>query len=163
MKNHQLRVSCNMAGAIIAFGLVSACGKEADTRDAGAAQAPLALLSTDAKLAWGPCPPIFPAGCEISVLHGEPSKPNADIFLRVPAGYTLPAHSHTSVERMVLVTGQLDVQYKGSQVAHLAEGQYAYGPAGLPHRGECISAEPCTLFIAFEGAVDGAPFEGGFE
>ena len=163
MKDTHMNGFRNLSVAMMALGLVSACGKETNSGDAAAVQNPLALLSTDSKLVWGPCPPIFPAGCEISVLHGDPSKPNADVFLRVPAGYTLPAHSHTSVERMVLVTGQLDVQYKGSQVAHLSAGQYAYGPAGLPHRGECISAEPCTLFIAFEGPVDAVRFDEGFE
>jgi uncharacterized RmlC-like cupin family protein len=33
-------------------------------------------------------------------------------------------------------------------------GTYAYGPAGAPHTGECLSKEPCVLFIAFEGPVD---------
>lgn len=28
------------------------------------------------------------------------------------------------------------------------------GPAGAPHTGECLSKEPCVLFIAFEGPVD---------
>ena len=33
-------------------------------------------------------------------------------------------------------------------------GHYAYGPAGLAHEGACKSAQPCTLFIAFDGPVD---------
>jgi hypothetical protein len=31
---------------------------------------------------------------------------------------------------------------------------YAYGPAKAVHRGRCVSAEACVLFIAFEGPVD---------
>jgi quercetin dioxygenase-like cupin family protein len=108
----------------------------------------------DAPLKWGPCPPIFPAGCEIAVLHGDPAKPNADVFLRVPGGYEIPAHSHTSAERMILVAGQLRVRYQGSPATTLTLGQYAYGPAKLPHHATCLSKESCTLFIAFEGPVD---------
>lgn len=117
-------------------------------------EAPVARMVNDSALQWGACPPIFAKGCEIAVLHGDPSRPNADIFLRVPGGYKLPAHSHTSVERMILVTGQLRVQYRGFPAATLSEGQYAFGPAGLPHEGACLSSGPCTLFIAFEGPVD---------
>ncbi len=114
-------------------------------------------------LQWGACPPIFPSGCQIAVLHGDPSKPNADVFLRVPGGYTIPAHSHTSAERMILVEGQLTVTYKGAAAAVLTPGQYAYGPAGLPHDGHCTGRKACTLFIAFEGPVDANVYAGSLK
>src|SRR5688572_22342436 len=69
--------------------------------------------ATDAQLQWGPCPTFFPAGCQIAALHGDPANPNADVFFRVPARYNLPAHWHTSPERMVLVSGELHVTYEG--------------------------------------------------
>jgi len=106
------------------------------------------------ELNWGPCPAFFPAGCQIAVLHGDPSRPNTDIFFKVPADYTLPAHWHTSAERMVLVSGDLDVTYEGQPTTHLKTGMYAYGPAKAVHNGKCISKEACVLFIAFEEAVD---------
>ena len=121
---------------------------------------PLALKQADASLSWGECPPIFPPGCKIAVLHGDPAKPGADVFLRVPAGYVIPAHWHTSAERMVLVSGSLEVTYAGHPTARLETNDYAYGPAKLPHVAKCRSTTPCTLFIAFDGAVDAHPFEG---
>jgi quercetin dioxygenase-like cupin family protein len=127
------------------------------------AEAPVTHLAQDADLQWGACTDIFPAGCEIAVLHGNPAQPNADVFLRVPGGYTLPAHSHTSAERMVLVSGELNVHYQGAEATLLSAGEYAFGPAGLAHVGTCLSAEPCTLFIAFEGPIDALPFEGAIE
>jgi quercetin dioxygenase-like cupin family protein len=116
--------------------------------------------STSSALQWGPCPAIFPAGCQITVLHGDPSKPNADVFLRVPGGYVIPSHSHTSPERMILVEGQLTVRYKGAAAEVLTPGKYAYGPAGLPHEARCTGTKPCTLFIAFEGPVDAIAYAG---
>jgi quercetin dioxygenase-like cupin family protein len=121
---------------------------------------PLAILPTSPDLKWGPCPPIFPAGCQIAVLHGDPSQPNADIYLRVPGGYTIPTHTHTSAERMVLTTGKLKVKYKGAKMTTLTVAEYAFGPAGLPHVAKCVSKTPCTLFIAFEGPVDALAFTG---
>jgi anti-sigma factor ChrR (cupin superfamily) len=120
----------------------------------------LAIKAQDTSLQWGPCPPIFPGDCSIAVLHGDPSKPNADVFLKVGGGYVIPSHTHSSAERMILVTGQLEVDYVGTPPATITTGQYAYGPARLPHAARCLSAEPCTLFIAFEGPVDAEAFSG---
>ena len=117
----------------------------------------LARSVGDAGLAWGPCPEFFPLGCQIAVLHGDPAKPNADVFFRVPAGYDLPSHWHTSAERMVLVSGELHITYDGQDPAILKPGMYAYGPPKAVHRGRCVSNEPCVLFIAFEGPVDATP------
>ncbi len=120
----------------------------------------LAIAMNSPDLAWGPCPPIFPAGCEIAVLHGDPSAPNADVYLRVPPGYEIPPHSHSSAERMILVSGTLNVAYQGQAPASLSAGDYAYGPAKAPHKAACVGANSCTLFIAFESAVDANPFVG---
>ena len=124
---------------------------------------PLAIRAGDPALKWGPCPPIFPKGCEIAVLHGDPAQPNADVFLRVRGGQQLPAHTHTSAERMILVSGQLRVKYKGVAAATLTPGMYAYGPAGSPHEASCLGRQSCTLFIAFEGPVDANGFTGSLD
>ena len=118
------------------------------------AERALAITQNDPKLQWGACPPIFPAGCEITVLHGDPAKPHADVFFRVPGGYAVPAHWHTSAEHMILVSGEFQVRYAGQTSATLKPGDYAFGPAKAPHEARCLSKEPCTLFIAFETAVD---------
>jgi hypothetical protein len=99
----------------------------------------------------------MPAGCRLSVLHGDPAKPNADVFLEVPGGGTIPDPWHTSAERMVLVAGELHVTYKGQPKVVLKPGMYAYGPARLSHHATCAANAPCVLFIAFEGPVDAIP------
>lgn len=117
----------------------------------------LAKTADDAALQWGPCPAFLPAGCGIAVLHGDPSKPNADIFLKLPGRSDIAMHTHTSAERMVLVSGELLVTYEGQSEARLTPGTYAYGPAGRPHAGRCVSDAACILMIAFEGPVDAIP------
>ncbi len=124
---------------------------------------PLAITAADEALAWGGCPPIFPESCGIAVLHGDPAAPNADVFLRVPAGLGLAPHTHTSAERMVLVAGELQVKYLGSPAVTLVPGQYAYGPAAMPHQATCASDETCVLFIAFEGPVDALEYSGSLD
>ena len=115
---------------------------------------PLAMPAGDPALQWGACPPILPTGCQIAVLHGNPGAPNADIFLRVPGGYVIPPHRHSSAERMILVSGRLRVRYQGAAETTLLPGHYAYGPPGVPHRATCDGQDACTLFIAFIGPVD---------
>jgi len=111
----------------------------------------------DARLEWGACPAFLPKGCGIAVLHGDPAKDNVDVFLRIPSNSSLALHWHSSAERMVLVAGELHVTYDGQNTVVLKPGTYAYGPAKRPHKGSCVSASPCVLFIAFESPLDAVP------
>jgi quercetin dioxygenase-like cupin family protein len=141
--------------------VITACGLVAATASAQApAESALAWSAEDSRLEWGACPAFLPQGCQIAVLHGDPAKPNVDVFLKVPARSTLALHWHSSAERMVLVAGELHVNYEGQQPLILKTGSYAFGPAGRPHAGECVSAVPCVLFIAFESPLDAVPVEG---
>jgi quercetin dioxygenase-like cupin family protein len=125
-----------------------------------ASRTPLAIKVNDPNLKWAPCPPLFAEGCRIAVLRGDPTKPGVDAFFQVPGGYTIAPHSHTSAERMVLITGELEVAYQGRSPIVLQAGQYAYGPAKVPHGAKCRSQDACTLFIAFDLPVDAIAFEG---
>lgn len=121
---------------------------------AGAVDKPISASPKDKDLKWGPCPAFFPTGCELAVLQGDPAEPNADLYFKIPGGYKFPAHWHTSAERMVLVSGEINVQYHGQPTIHLKKGMYAYGPAKAVHKGKCISKKDCVLVIAFEEPVD---------
>lgn len=114
----------------------------------------LVRAEDDGELNWGTCPQLFPDGCQIAVLHGDPDRGDADVFLRVPGGYALPRHRHTSAARMLLVAGELQLSFDGQRTLELLPGTYAYGPPQLPHAGRCVGDEPCLLFIAFATAFD---------
>ena len=118
---------------------------------------PLAISPGDKSIQWGACPAFLPKGCQVGVLHGDPAKPNVDIFFKVPGKSKIAAHKHTSAERMVLVQGEMQVTYEGHQPVTLKRGSYAYGPANLVHEATCLSSEPCVLFIAFEQPLDAIP------
>ena len=132
-----------------------------------AALAPLALAQSggalttfkpaDASLKWGACPEGLPKGCQVAVLNGDPGKPNADVFLRLPGKAKVPPHKHTSAERIVIMQGTINVTYEGSKPASVGKGAYLYSPAGVVHEATCTSAEACVLFIAFEQPVDFVP------
>ena len=128
------------------------------TAPAAMADDPALVIAPDSsRLEWGPCPEFMPEGCAIAVLHGNPAEPNADVFFKVPGGSDIPPHWHHSAERMVLVSGELEVQYEGQEAATLQVNDYAYGPPERVHDARCVSGEECVLFIAFNGPVDAIP------
>lgn len=124
------------------------------------AERPISKTINDKTISWGPCPEIFPKGCEIGVLQGDPKNKNTDIFFRVPGNYDIPPHTHTSAEHMILVSGSMEVKYKGEKPITLVQGSFAYGPALLPHQAKCISKESCVLFISFDDPVDAKTYTG---
>lgn len=119
----------------------------------------LLITANDPNLIWGPCPEFMPEGCQIAVLHGDPAERNADIFFKIPANSEVAEHIHTSAERMILVSGEMEVNYEGEEPKILTPGSYAYGPPEKPHSASCGDT-PCVLFIAFEEPVDAIPVSG---
>ena len=105
-------------------------------------------------LEWGNCPEFMPESCEIAVLQGDPTKPNADVFFKMQGNTTVSNHWHHSAERMIMVSGEMEVNYEGQNPEVLTAGTYAYGPPEKPHTASCISEDPCVLFIAFSKPVD---------
>ena len=107
-------------------------------------------------LTWMACPaPLDVAGCHITVLHGDPTKPNTDILFKLEPGASVPRHWHTSAERMVMISGEMEVTYDGEETQSFKPGTYAYGPSNKPHIAKCKEGgDPCVLFIGFEEPVD---------
>jgi len=142
-----------IALAVMIFAIAMTAVTNADAPQERA----LALSFEESTLQWGPCPDFMPKSCQLAVLHGDPTQKNADVFLKVPGDTALPHHWHSSAERMILVSGQLEVQYDGQPARQLKPGMYAYGPAKLGHTGKCAKGDPCVLFIAFEAPIDAMP------
>ena len=119
----------------------------------------LVISAKDQSLQWGACPDFIPEGCEIAVLQGDPAKDNVDIFFKVPGNFSIPYHIHTSQERMVLVSGELEVTYDNHETAIIKKGDFAYGPAKLPHKAYCKEGDDCILYIGFVAPLDAMPIE----
>ncbi len=99
---------------------------------------------------------FFP-GCSFTVLHGDLAEPKLDFFFRIEPNTDVVMHTHQSAERMILVSGELEVQYEGENAAVMKTGNYAYGPAGKPHRAKCLDKGPCVLFVAMNEPFTAAP------
>ncbi len=61
-------------------------------------------------LKWGPAPAVFPAGAQMAVLSGDPTKAGVFVIrLKMPAGYKIPAHNHPTDEYVTVVSGELSL------------------------------------------------------
>lgn len=104
------------------------------------AQSHTHVIQTPSEAAWGPAPPFVPAGAQIAVLSGDPTKavPYA-VRLKFPANYAIPAHSHPTDENVVVVSGAVtfgmgDKLTKGAAANKtLPVGGYALMPARMNH------------------------------
>ena len=141
----------------LVLGLFLTIALSAQNTADGTTELSVVKTADDADLQWGACPPFMPTGCSIAVLHGDPSKNNLDIFFKVPVNSDIPNHWHSSAERMILISGELEVTYTGEKPQTLKAGTYAYGPSKKPHTAKCGDAGPCILFIAFEEPLDAIP------
>ncbi|WP_295984668.1 cupin domain-containing protein [uncultured Algibacter sp.] len=110
----------------------------------------------DNDLVWLPAPSFLPR-CTFTVVHGDMSQPNLDVFFKVPENTKVPKHWHHSQERMILISGEMEVQYEGEPSQLMKTGSYAYGPAKKPHLAKCLDKGPCVLFIALVEPFDAFP------
>lgn len=104
-------------------------------------------------LIWHNAPDFLP-GCTFTILHGDMSQPNLDVFFKIPPNTAVANHWHKSQERMVLISGEMEVTYEGEPTQLLQTGSYAYGPAKKPHSAKCLDKGPCVLFIALVEPFD---------
>jgi quercetin dioxygenase-like cupin family protein len=126
----------------------------------GAQEAPLSFTPDDPSLEWAPCGDPFPAECHAAVLRLGPDGRNSDVLYRIGANTSLPAHWHTSQERMILIAGEFHVDFEGHPPLVMRAGSYAWGPPTVPHSARCGNQGTCYLFVAFVEPPDGFPAEG---
>ena len=105
---------------------------------AAVAQTPAHVMENLSTAKWGPAPPFLPAGAQIAVLSGDPTKAVPyTVRLKFPANYDIPAHSHPGDENVVVVSGDLFMGM-GTKLDRkaglgLGVGGYALMPANANH------------------------------
>jgi quercetin dioxygenase-like cupin family protein len=93
--------------SLAVIGIAAGCGgspTQAQTHDP---DQPIVLTSEN--LDWQSGPPDLPPGAEFAVLEGNPFEGAFTLRLRFPAGYQIPAHSHTLIENVTVVSGAVYV------------------------------------------------------
>jgi anti-sigma factor ChrR (cupin superfamily) len=70
----------------------------------------MAAPTNAADLKWGVAPNVLPAGAQIAVVSGDPSKDGLYVVrLKMPAGYKIPAHNHPTTEYVTVLSGTFNI------------------------------------------------------
>ena len=123
------------------------------------AQTKAHVISAVKEAQWGPAPPMLPAGAQIAVLSGDPTKAAPySVRLKFPANYSIPAHSHPTDENVVVVSGAFtigagDKLVKGAGNKTLGVGGYALAAANMNHFAYTGAAET-TIVLYGQGPVE---------
>jgi len=123
-----------------------------------AAQKPHVIQSVK-EAQWGPAPPFIPAGAEIAVLSGDPTKAVPySVRLKFPANYAIAAHSHPTDENVVVTSGAVtfgmgDKLVKGAAANKtVSVGGYFLATAGMNHF--AYTTQESTVVLYGQGPVE---------
>lgn len=115
--------------------------------------APVPIAAAD--LSWTALDPSGAPGVQIAPLWGDPSTGPFGAFLKLPAGFAAPLHTHTHPMKVVIVSGTYIQQPEGSPEFRLGPGSYLMQPGGnYRHITRCAPDADCIFFFESEGAFD---------
>ena len=78
-------------------------------------------------------------------------------FIKMPAGFISPLHTHTEDYWGVVISGVAVNGKPGSQDIQLPVGSYWFQKGGEPHITKCVSPNECVFFISQNGKFDYVP------
>lgn len=135
MKRYQLGIVIVALLGIVSIGVAHTVQKS--KRKPAAHQAHIIL--TPDQIKFGPAPPALPAGAEVAIVEGDPSKPGMLFVLRLkfPDGYKVMPHWHPSDEKVLVLQGTLGLgmgdKFDAAAGHELPVGSYASMPRGVRH------------------------------
>lgn len=104
---------------------------------------------------WTDLDPVGAPGIKIADLWGDHTKSAYGAFLKFPAGFMSPLHTHTSAIRAIVLSGTYTQTPEGKPEVRLGPGSYMLQPGGsYKHISGCDKASECLLFIESDGMFD---------
>jgi quercetin dioxygenase-like cupin family protein len=120
-------------------------------------QLSLATPQKVADLQWRPVDPHNPSGARMAALWGDPLSGPYGALLRMPAGFELPMHRHSSDERVIVIDGASIHWAEGHDrraAQIMRSGDYLLIPAGVNHVSAATAGEECLELITQDGKFD---------
>lgn len=103
----KLRLGVFVLAVVVVAGFCLAQGQSRRTPPQAPMKKAHVMISPD-QVKWGPGPASLPAGAELAVLSGDPSKAGSfTMRLKFPAGYKVPPHWHPTDENVVVISGTM--------------------------------------------------------
>jgi quercetin dioxygenase-like cupin family protein len=94
---------------------------------------------------WGPAPAILPAGAQMAVMRGDPTKSGEFVVrFRLPDGYRIPPHTHPTDEHVTVLEGMFSAGMgkteKPDSMRMLHPGDSISMPKNQPHYASAMGA-----------------------
>jgi hypothetical protein len=132
---------------VVTAGITMQTGSQAGGSD------PIPILAPDLK--WTDLDPQGAPGVKIADLWGDHSKGKFGAFLKLPAGFAAPLHTHTHAMRLVFVSGTYIQRPEGKPEMRLTPGSYLMQPGGnYRHVTACDKSSDCVFFFESDGPFD---------
>lgn len=96
------------------------------------------IALTPGDIQWKAAPPVLPAGAEIAVLEGDPTKEGPfTLRLKLPEGYAIQPHTHPVIEHVTVISGAFGIglgeTFDESVVTWSEEGGFYVMSPGTAH------------------------------
>ncbi len=108
------------------------------------------------KLVWEPLEVEGLApGAEIAVVRGDLGKDHSESFLRLPPGYVVRSHTHTSDELYVWLSGEFTlIAHDGTETKFRGPAYISYPGNAPPHALICGDEEACIFYLRYSRPFD---------
>jgi anti-sigma factor ChrR (cupin superfamily) len=118
-----------------------------------AAVQPIFLPAADLK--WTDLDPTGAPGVKVASLWGDHAKGAFGAYFKLPAGFTVPLHTHTNVMKVAFLSGTYIQAPEGKAEVRLGPGSYMMQPGGnYRHTTSCDKASECLFFVEGSGKFD---------
>lgn len=146
------------AVAFVLAAVVLAQGSEAKAKIAPKAKAGSPIFMPAGDLKWADLDPTGAPGVKIADVWGDHTKSGYGAFLKFPAGFLVPLHTHTYAIKIVVISGTYMQTPEGKPEQRMGSGSYVFQPGGhYKHISACDKASECVLFIESNGKFDLKP------
>jgi anti-sigma factor ChrR (cupin superfamily) len=144
--------------AFVLAAVVLAQGSEAKAKSVPRAKAGSPIFMPAGDLKWTDLDPTGAPGVKIADVWGDHTKSGYGAFLKFPAGFLTPLHTHTHAIKIVVISGTYMQTPEGKPEQRMGPGSYVFQPGGnYKHISACDKASECLLFIESSGKFDLKP------
>jgi anti-sigma factor ChrR (cupin superfamily) len=143
---------------VVAAAVLAASEKKMKSAPKGDASRLVVMPAADLK--WADLDPKGAPGVKIADLWGDHTKGAFGAFIKFPAGFAAPLHTHTHDDKIVIVSGTFIQGPEGKPEFRLGPGSYLMQPGGnYKHTTACDKASECVFFAQSTGKFDLKPVE----
>jgi beta-alanine degradation protein BauB len=107
------------------------------------------------EMKWTDLDPTGAPGVKVADLWGSHSKGAFGAIFKLPAGFAVPLHTHTSDMKVVILSGTYVQAPEGKPEFRLVHGSYFMQPGGnYRHTTSCDPSAECVFFVESKGPFD---------